>query len=133
MTRRIRTTAAATACAVALAAAPAGAETITRDSKRTVVVEESCTWEVDDKGTPIIDGATGEPIAVKDENGEPLCTKREVSRSSAGSSEKWADETKTELGVGIAFGIVGALLGALLGAGMLFIESIDIVPLPPQW
>lgn len=133
MTRRIRTTAAATACAVALAAAPAGAETITRDRKRTVVVEESCTWEVDDKGTPIIDGATGEPIPVKDENGESLCTKREVSRSSAGSSEKWADETKTELGVGIAFGIVGALLGALLGAGMLFIESIDIVPLPPQW
>lgn len=133
MARYIRTAAAATACAVALAATPAGAETITRDSKRTVVVEESCTWEVDNNGTPIIDGATGEPIPVKDEDGEPLCTKREVSRSSAGSSEKWADDTKTELGVGIAFGIVGALLAALAGAGMLFIESIDIVPLPPQW
>ena len=53
MRQLIRTTAAATACAVALSVAPAGAETITRDTTQRVTVEKTCEWEVDAKGNPV--------------------------------------------------------------------------------
>ena len=53
MRRRIRSAAAATACAVALTAVPAGAETITRDTEERVTVEKTCKMKVDEKGNPI--------------------------------------------------------------------------------
>ena len=132
---RVTRNAAAAVCVAALVAAPldpAGAATFTRDTKRTIVVEENCKWEVDEKGTPIIDGK-GDKIPLTDRNGNQICTEREVSRSSAsssGSSETWADDTTAELSVGAIVGIVGAMLAALVGLGMVFIESVDISPLP---
>lgn len=132
----IRTTAAATACAVALTAVPAGAETITRDTKEHVVVERTCEWEVDGKGNPILD-EQGQPIPVT-RNGKQICTEREVGAGSSGDTtssgitSKWADNTRSELGIGAIVGVVGALVALVLGAGLLFIESVEIKPLPPR-
>ena len=125
MTHLIRTTAAA-ACAVALAAVPAGAETITRDTTQRVTVEKTCEWEVDAKGNPIID-ADGNPIPVTDKDGKQVCKERKVSTGSS----KWADDTTDELRIGAIVGVVGALLALVLGGGLLFIESVDITMLPP--
>ena len=121
MRQLIRTTAAATACAVALSVAPAGAETITRDTTQRVTVEKTCEWEVDAKGNPI-------PVEV---DGKQVCKEREVAAGSSSSANKWADDTRDELGIGAVVGVVGALLALVLGAGLLFIESVDIRMLPP--
>lgn len=103
MKHHIRTTSAATACGVALCAVPAQAQTIERDSAERVVAEKACEWEVDEDDKPIY-GADGKP-------------------------KKWADDTRDELGIGVV-GVVGALLALILGAGMLFIENVNIIPLP---
>ncbi|MDK8879981.1 hypothetical protein [Corynebacterium sp. MSK008] len=129
MKQLTRTTAAAIACAVALAAAPAGAETITRDTTQRVTVEKTCEWEVDAKGNPILD-ADGNPIPVE-VNGKQVCEEREVSSGSSSSASKWADDTTDELRIGAVVGVIGALLALVLGGGLLFIESVDITMLPP--
>lgn len=129
MRRRIRSVAAATACAVALTAVPAGAETITRDTKERVVVEKTCKVKVDEKGTPIID-ADGNPIPVTDKDGKQVCEEKKVAGGSS-STGKWADDTRDELRIGAIVGVVGALLALVLGGGLLFIESVDIQMLPP--
>lgn len=129
MKQLTRTTAAAIACAVALAAAPAGAETITRDTTQRVTVEKTCEWEVDAKGNPILD-ADGNPIPVE-VNGKQVCKEREVSSGSSSSARKWADDTTDELRIGAVVGVIGALLALVLGGGLLFIESVDITMLPP--
>ena len=135
MRRRIRSVAAASACAVALTAVPAGAETITRDTKERVVVEKTCEWEVDGKGNPILD-EQGNPIPAK-RNGKDNCTEREVGAGSSGDTtssnitSKWADDTTDELRIGAIVGVIGALLALVLGGGLLFIESVDITMLPP--
>lgn len=129
MKHLIRTTAAATACAVALSVAPAGAETIKRDSTKRVTVEKTCEWEVDAKGNPILD-AEGNPIPVK-VDGEQVCKEREVSSGSSSSASKWADDTTDELRTGAIVGVIGALLALVLGGGLLFIESVNITMLPP--
>ena len=129
MRQLIRTTAAATACAVALSVAPAGAETITRDTTQRVTVEKTCEWEVDAKGNPILD-AKGNPIPVK-VDGEQVCKEREVSSGSSSSASKWADDTTDELRTGAIVGVIGALLALVLGGGLLFIESVNITMLPP--
>lgn len=129
MKHLIRTTAAATACAVALSVAPAGAETIKRDSTKRVTVEKTCEWEVDAKGNPILD-AKGNPIPVK-VGGEQVCKEREVSSGSSSSASKWADDTTDELRTGAIVGVIGALLALVLGGGLLFIESVNITMLPP--
>ena len=129
MKHLIRTTAAATACAVALSVAPAGAETIKRDSTKRVTVEKTCEWEVDAKGNPILD-AKGNPIPVE-VDGKQVCKEREVAAGSSSSANKWADDTRDELGIGAVVGVVGALVALVLGAGLLFIESVDIRMLPP--
>lgn len=132
MKHLIRTTAAATACAVALCAVPAGAETITRDSTERVVVEKTCEWEVDENGKPIY-GADGKPLPVM-KNGKQVCKEEQVSQSSSvgsdGLPKKWADDTRGELSIGAVVGVIGALLALVLGASLLFIESVDIIPLP---
>ena len=130
MTHLIRTTAAATACAIALSVAPAGAETITRDTTQRVTVEKTCEWKVDDNGNPIID-ADGNPIPVTDKDGEQVCQEREVASGSPSSASKWADDTTDELRIGAIVGVIGALLALVLGGGLLFIESVDITMLPP--
>lgn len=129
MTHLIRTTAAATACAVALSVTPAGAETITRDTTQRVTVEKTCEWEVDAKGNPILD-ADGNPIPVE-VNGKQVCKEREVASGSSSSASKWADDTTDELRIGAIVGVIGALLALVLGGGLLFIESVDIQMLPP--
>lgn len=129
MNQLIRTTAAATACAVALSVAPAGAETITRDTTQRVTVEKTCEWEVDAKGNPILD-AKGNPIPVE-VDGKQVCKEREVAAGSSSSANEWADDTRDELSIGAVVGVVGALLALVLGAGLLFIESVDIRMLPP--
>ena len=129
MKHLIRTTAAATTCAVALSVAPAGAETIKRDSTKRVTVEKTCEWEVDAKGNPILD-AKGNPIPVK-VDGEQVCKEREVSSGSSSSASKWADDTTDELRTGAIVGVIGALLALVLGGGLLFIESVNITMLPP--
>lgn len=129
MKHLIRTTAAATACAVALSVAPAGAETIKRDSTKRVTVEKTCEWEVDAKGNPILD-AKGNPIPVK-VGGEQVCKEREVSSGSSSSASRWADDTTDELRTGAIVGVIGALLALVLGGGLLFIESVNITMLPP--
>ena len=129
MKQLTRTTAAAIACAVALAAAPAGAETITRDTTQRVTVEKTCEWEVDAKGNPILD-ADGNPIPVE-VNGKQVCKEREISSGSSSSASKWADDTTDELRIGAVVGVIGALLALVLGGGLLFIESVDITMLPP--
>lgn len=132
MKHLIRTTAAATACAVALCAAPAQAQTIKRDSTQRVVVEKTCEWEVDEDGKPIY-GADGKPLPVM-KNGKQVCKEEQVSQSSSigsdGLPKKWADDTRDELGIGAAVGVVGALLALIFGAGLLFIENVNIIPLP---
>ena len=130
MRRRIRSVAAATACAVALTATPAGAETITRDTKERVGVEKTCKVEVDEKGNPIID-ADGNPIPVTDKDGKQVCEEKKVAGGSSSSTGKWADDTRDELRIGAIVGVVGALLALVLGGGLLFIESVDIQMLPP--
>ncbi|OFT58627.1 hypothetical protein HMPREF3151_03890 [Corynebacterium sp. HMSC05H05] len=129
MKQLIRTAAAATACAVALSAAPAGAEAIKRDSKERVVVEKICEWEVDANGKPILD-AGGNPIPVK-VDGKQVCKEKKVSSGSSSSASKWADDTTDELRIGAVVGVIGALLALVLGGGLLFIESVDITMLPP--
>lgn len=129
MNQLIRTTAAATACAVALSVTPAGAETITRDTTQRVTVEKTCEWEVDAKGNPIID-ADGNPIPVTDKDGKQVCQEKKVAGGSS-TSGKWADDTRDELRIGAIVGVVGALLALVLGGGLLFIESVDITMLPP--
>ena len=129
MRRRIRSAAAATACAVALTATPAGAETITRDTEERVTVEKTCKMKVDEKGNPIID-ADGNPIPVTDKDGKQVCQEKKVAGGSSNSG-KWADDTRDELRIGAIVGVVGALLALVLGGGLLFIESVDITMLPP--
>ena len=129
MRRRIRSAAAATACAVALTATPAGAETITRDTQERVTVEKTCKMKVDEKGNPIID-ADGNPIPVTDKDGKQVCQEKKVAGGSSNSG-KWADDTRDELRIGAIVGVVGALLALVLGGGLLFIESVDITMLPP--
>ena len=130
MKQLIRTTAAATACAVALSVTPAGAETITRDTTQRVTVEKTCEWEVDAKGNPIID-ADGNPIPVTDKDGKQVCEEKKVAGGSSSSASKWADDTTDELRTGAIVGVIGALLALVLGGGLLFIESVDITMLPP--
>ena len=129
MRRRIRSAAAATACAVALTATPAGAETITRDTQERVTVEKTCKMKVDEKGNPIID-ADGNPIPVTDKDGKQVCQEKKVAGGSSNSG-KWADDTRDDLRIGAIVGVVGALLALVLGGGLLFIESVDITMLPP--
>lgn len=130
MRRRIRSAAVATACAVALSVAPAGAETITRDTTQRVTVEKTCKVEVDGNGNPILD-ADGNPIPVAGEDGKQMCKEREVASGSSSSASKWADDTTDELRIGAIVGVIGALLALVLGGGLLFIESVDITMLPP--
>lgn len=129
MRRRIRSAAAATACAVALTAVPAGAETITRDTEERVTVEKTCKMKVDEKGNPIID-ADGNPIPFTDKDGKQVCEEKKVAGGSSSSASKWADDTTDELRIGAIVGVVGALLALVLGGGLLFIESVDIQMLP---
>lgn len=128
--RRLRGAALAAAVALgAVCSAPAGAaETMVRDTKRVVVVEENCTWKVDAEGNKLLDEAS-KPIPVTDKDGKPVCTTQEVKGGANGSSgkERWADdESGKKTAVAAVLGVVGALVAGLIGMSLLFIESVDI-------
>ena len=121
MNRIISATVAAALLAGATPAVASAAEFV-RKTEETKTVKETCQWKVDEEG--------GNPVPVTNSKGEQICVTETVSQPGSSNKAKWADESNRPVIIGTVLGILGALVAGVIGMSLLFIESINIQPLP---